>query len=937
MHKKKLNPKYLKIIFILLIFCNPFLGQQRININATLDTVSQKIKVSQNIVYKNPYNKAINKLIINDWNHAYSNRKTKLGQRFSDQFVRNFHLSTAKERGYTEIKSVTVNKFYGNWCRIDDQIDLIELQITPLSNKDSISIDIEYELKIPDAKFTRWGREKKDFYLKDCFLGIAKINEVGIPLQYSNENIDDATLENIESIKINFNFPSEYHITSNLTKTDSFSFQGQNCNDFQFAIEKKNSFESYSNDILTVETNLNDSKINEIQKALIIDKVIQFFNKNIGSSKATKIMIAQTDYDRNPFYGLNQLPTFLSPFPNSFLFELKFLKAYSNNLLKQNLNIDFRKDHYLLDAFQTYFLINYIEEFYPDIPLVGTLGQFKITKGYQLARAKFNDQYYLAYLLMARKNLDQGLNKSKENLVKFNEQITSKYKAGLFFKYLDNYLNNNELKTSIKEFIQINKTSSSDSEKFEEIVKSKTNQNINWFFNELIHSNTSIDYNFGSIIQQNNTKAVIINNKTNTKVPYLISGYKNRKKITETWINNPQKDSIFTFDSNQIDRLVINKDNFFPEINNRNNYKATNTFALNKPIKFSFIRDVENANYSQVFYVPEIGYNLYDGAILSLTFNNKSLIERPFTYLISPSYSTNSKSFSGNGSLTYNLLKDNSKNYSTRFSLSSSYFHYIQDASYLRVTPSVIFRFRENNLLDNKGQALSFRQVSVKRDYSPLSRDTITPLNYSIFDARYSIGDSETAKGYGLVTNLQFGDKFGKFVTELNYRKLFENNYQITFRLFAGTFLYNNTNTDFYSFGLDRPKDYLFDYSFYGRSENAGLFSQQIIIAEGGFKSKFKNPYANQWMASLNTTSSIWKWIEVYADAGMYKNKFSDPKFVFDTGLHFNFLPGYFELYFPVYSSNGFELNQGNYDKKIRFVVTLSPKTLINLFTRKWF
>ena len=149
--------------------------------------------------------------------------------------------------------------------------------------------------------------------------------------------------------------------------------------------------------------------------------------------------------------------------------------------------------------------------------------------------------------------------------------------------------------------------------------------------------------------------------------------------------------------------------------------------------------------------------------------------------------------------------------------------------------------------------------------------------------------------------------------------------------------MYNNSNSDFYSFGLDRPKDYLFDYSYYGRSENSGIFSQQLIIAEGGFKSKFANPYANQWMTTFNATSSIWKWIHLYGDVGLYKNKGLNPKFVYDSGIHLNLVPDYFELFLPMYSSNGFEMGQKNYQEKIRFIVTLSPRTLVNLFTRKWF
>ena len=70
---------------------------------------------------------------------------------------------------------------------------------------------------------------------------------------------------------------------------------------------------------------------------------------------------------------------------------------------------------------------------------------------------------------------------------------------------------------------------------------------------------------------------------------------------------------------------------------------------------------------------------------------------------------------------------------------------------------------------------------------------------------------------------------------------------------------------------------------------------------------------------------------------GVLKNQYSNAKFVYDSGIHFNLVPDYFELFFPVYSSNGFELISYNYGEKIRFVVTLAPKTLISLFTRKWF
>ena len=72
---------------------------------------------------------------------------------------------------------------------------------------------------------------------------------------------------------------------------------------------------------------------------------------------------------------------------------------------------------------------------------------------------------------------------------------------------------------------------------------------------------------------------------------------------------------------------------------------------------------------------------------------------------------------------------------------------------------------------------------------------------------------------------------------------------------------------------MNRPSDYLFRYGYLGRSETSGFFSQQIIINEGGFKSKLPVPYANQFLTTLNTSIGLWRWFEVYTDVGFVKNK----------------------------------------------------------------
>ena len=129
----------------------------------------------------------------------------------------------------------------------------------------------------------------------------------------------------------------------------------------------------------------------------------------------------------------------------------------------------------------------------------------------------------------------------------------------------------------------------------------------------------------------------------------------------------------------------------------------------------------------------------------------------------------------------------------------------------------------------------------------------------------------------------------------------------------------------------------MFKYDYLGRSETSGFLSQQIIISEGGFKSKLPVPYANQWLTSINTSIGIWRWAEIYNDLALVKNKHKNPYFAYENGVRLNFIQDILEVYFPVYSNLGWEVTQPNYATKIRFVLVLNPKRIVNFLKRGFY
>ena len=940
---------FVKIIFFLALLLGGkcLFAQNSNSIYVELLPEQKSLTVLQEIVFHNTGTDSLSKIILNDWNNAFSAKNTPLAKRFSDEFVRSFHLAKDYERGNTSaITIIDENKSFLDWCRPERHPDLIEVSLhEKLAPNQKIKFNLTYRVKIPSDKFTKYGYTAEGgFHLKDWFLKPARF-ENNTFYKNSNFNVDDITNAPAD-YQITFKTPQSQRLFTdlNVVSTDNqgkhtiYMLEGKNRMDFCIYTEQQITFNRYKNDIADVYTNLKDNRLDDIQKAVIIDKVVKFTDENIGSTTNSTIIVSQADYERNPFYGLNQLPAFISPYPDNFLYEIKFLKTYVYKYLKSNLKLNARDDNWIYDAIQVHIMMKYIDEYYPDMKMMGNISKLKILKGFNLFDLDFNEQYSYYYMLMARKNLDQPIGNPKNTLLKFNEQIAGKYRAGLSLKYLDDYCGNNLATKSIQSFIELNKKLQTSSKDFEKILRQNCPNNIDWFFETIINSRDIIDYKFTDVSKTNDSIAFTVRNKTGVVVPIPIFGLKKGEIVFKEWLENIKTDTTITMSRKDADRIVLNYENEVPEYNLRNNWKSLKNYSFNdRPIKFNFLKDLEDPYHNQILYVPTLEYNLYNGLMPGMRFHNKTFLDKPFLFDVNPAYSTLTQKMIGNFRLIGNQFRRDSNIYLIRYQFSGQFFDYAQDASYIRFNPMIQFFKRPDNYRDNRKETLMIRQVIVEREESPFVSLEGRNENYSIFNARYFNVKTEVKNHFAFRTDLQLANSFGKAAVELEYRKLFESNRQVNLRFYAGSFLYRKTNSDFFSFALDRPTDYLFDYGLYGRSETTGLFSQQYIVAEGAFKAKLDTPFANQWITTFNSSINIWNWVEVYGDIGALKNENESAKFVYDSGIRLNLVTDYFELYFPVYSSNGWEVGKSNYGERIRFMVTLSPNVLVSLFTRKWF
>ena len=915
-----------------------FSQENAINIKAILDTEKDVIKIQQEIIFHNTSDSILTNIYLHNWANSYRDRKTPLSKRFIEDFKKDLYFAKEKDLGSTTIKSLSVDFENVNFKEVKNHADIIEILLNkPLLPKAKTTISITYLVKIPSARFTKYGKTKMGYHLRNWYITPA-VYYKGWQLM-SNLNLDDL-YEKGTDFKIEIDIPKEFVVESNLYQYEtlnenknSYYLIGKNKTDIILGINKSKQLKTFKTKSITVYTDVFSEELDPNMTTTILNREFLFIKKYLGKYPHLEIYIDKATQQKNPIYGLNQLPSFLRPFSDTFKWDITMFKALTKRYIENTLLLNKRTDYWLIDGIQNYLMIEYIEAFYPKIKLLGNVSNYWFIRTFNLSKLKFNDKYPFIYQFSARKFLDQSLNTSADSLSNFNRKIVNKYKAGLGFRYLKGYLGDTILNSSFKEFYQKNQLKIISSEKFKEIITAKTTKKLDWFFNDFLNTNKKIDHTIDAVIPEKDSLKVVLRNKRNITTPLALYALKDGEIKLKKWVETVDSIKTVKIINNDFDKLVLNYENLYPEYNTLDNWKNVKKKLFNKPIKFTFYTDIEAPEYHQLFYEPNVDYNFYNGLILGAKLNNKPILKRNLEFNIAPAYAIKSNSINGNFSIKYNQFFEKTKIYKITYGISGNSLHYAPELSYESLIPYISINFKRKSLRETSSRSLNAKIVHINKEVAPQTQKTDQD-NYNVFSVSYNYSKPDIIKELRSRFNTEFAKDFSKVSLDLRYRALSSSDTQLDFRFFAGAFLSNKTKSDYFSFGLDRPNDYLFQLNYHGRSEDSGIFSQQYIITEGGFKSVLPTRFANQFMSSFNTSIGLWRWVELYNDVAFLKNRNQPVYFAYENGVRFNFVHEIFEIYFPLYSNNGWEVQQNAYPEKIRFTFSASLGAVYNFFRR---
>ncbi|RMZ57936.1 aminopeptidase [Chryseobacterium nematophagum] len=938
-----------KIICLCLIL---ILGVEKVSaqkdtiyIEAQLSTDRKIVDVNQKIVYFNTSEKDLQTIKLLNWVSAYKKKHTSLVYRKLEDRNTDLHFAKSDQLGKvlhakitgTDHQEIPVNS------TMDENLFLPLDQ--PLHPGQSITLQLQYQIQLPDKKFTGYGTSDKNTALKYFFI---------VPDRFDPDNTSKRNYHDIEeSVSFNtfwnvkFTLPKDYFIESNLKQIQTNSFKGYLDSDPEFLISQDK--------ILSIKTNVDGEDI-EIKLGYNVSPQekqnlefylplhLKFIKEKIGILPKN-LFISEKFRNKEKFFASNDIAFWrfrFKLFTDAEKADLDYFGIITKKVLDERIITDKQNNHWFKNGIKSYFEIQYLKKFYNNTKLLGTLPEAKIfgikpLKLFHASELNILDRYGLAYQYIMAQNLDQKIDEKYTVLSNFNDMAISSFEMGSLFNYSADKIGYKKFDALLSNFITRHTDQEVNPRDF--IKKITEEDQSSNYLNSFLDQKNRVNFKLKRFRKKGDSLHINIQKNVIAAIPVKLETQNGKDKEKEYWIDTDEneKTKTFTIPAEDIYKITLNNNYIFPENNYRDNYLyAKGLFSNSKKIKLKLIKDIPNPEFNEIYLSPRIRFtNTYDKFLFGVNIKNQSFFDQKFLYSVTPMYSSGTGKMAGSGAVSYSFLPAESIIRSLTFGVSGSYFHYDFDLAYRKASIFSTLSFRKNPR-STVSRGVSFSYNYLEKDLSPIMIANNDYDRYNLWGLGYGYTDNQMIHEKSLSVSTQMMKDFNKVTAEGFYRWEFAPKQKLSLRLFAGLFIRNDTRNNIFNYGISRVSNYSFSYNLLGESATGGILSQQFILADGGFKS-FIPGSVNRWITSMNVDSSVWKIFHVYADAGIYKNNNKPTQFIWDSGIKVRLIPDFLEIYFPVQSSLGFEPGFKDYGKRIRYTLILNLGSVINAARRGWY
>ncbi len=961
--------KFIKALLVLFLSAVTILNaqnrwQQKVNtkIEVSLDDVNNMLYAYEEFTYVNNSPDTLSYIYVHLWPNAYKNEYTPFAKQQDVNRNANFYYSKKEDRGYIDSLKFTVDDINATYYSTTDVPDIARLDLpVPLLPGKSMKVVTPFKVKIPKV-FSRLGHTKQAYFISQWFPKPAVYDQKGwhaisyldqgeffseygtydvsitLPQNYilmATGNCMDDAENNWLNEQAALPLPNDtlYKKGTPLSSLQlkTVHYHEDNVHDFawfadkRWIVRKDTVFTPGTTNLVTTWAAFLPAYQSYWKNAnSYLKETIKHYGNWVGPYPYKTIKAVLGDMRAG---GGMEYPTVTIIDKSASKSQLQMVVVHEAGhnwfygLLGSN-----ERDHAWMDEGLNTF---YEKKTTEDIKSKDTLKHKK--------PSKWNEE--LLCFENEATHKDQAIEQTAANFTKLNYGLDVYFKTNMMLKWLEKYMGTADFEKGMHEYFEKWHYHHPYPEDFRDCMQHNTTKQIDWFFSDLLTTDKKVDITIKKAKRNTDKTDITLINHTGITAPVLVNAYHNDSLISSVWSEPFNKSTHIIEPATNWTKLKI--DEAIPDFKVSHSIYKSGLFH-HSGLKFKFLFNANSSEKEQIFVAPSLGSNQYDGFMAGILFHNLTVPENKFRFAFTPMYSFGTQSLVGAGSFGYitypeTIFKE------ILYQIDAKSFHYdVQDFSaaglgvigsynlrYIKIAPSVNFRFNEHNLNSPIARTLLLKMYYIE-----------APIYEATDNGGHQFSPSPTVNEYGLVRYMhknnrvynpfsysaegQYGSDFAKINVDGNLRIDYNaRNKYLFVRAYAGKFFaISNDLAKISKYELNASytgiDDYLYDGTFIGRSSSNQLGAQQISIQEGGFKIPVYNGAArsSDWMATINLKTTLPKTklpIYLFFDAGVIPNanpsytNASSSTLLYEGGIEVNLGSNFINVYIPIIMSSDFQ------------------------------
>jgi len=962
---------------LIFLFCNPFLNwaqdnyfQQELNyqIDVVLNDSSNILNGHIQIEYINHSPDILDKIYFHLWANAFNDKNSAFSKQRIYQGDSEFYFAQEEDLGGYSNLDFKINHSPANWDFDEQHSDIAIIKLdTALNPGEKLLISTPFELKIPKV-FSRMGYEDSIFHLTQWYPKPAVYDKKGWhPMPYLDLG---EFYSEFGKFEVAITLPQEYQVAATGVLAEEIKKPaGKKClkfiaaqvhdfalfagMDFQ-VVEKKHALPSGKIIPIKVYYSQKDAAVWE-QAPGYAAQAVDFYSEQIGEYPYPALSIVQGSLVAGSGMEYPMI-TVIAESDSEEILDLVIAHEVGHNWFYGILAFNERDFAWMDEGINSFYEQRYMDRYHQED---SEFSYDLLTRGTNM------DVVEAVYVHKARQKEDLSVKPVSEDSKLLDYWLTAYEFPAKAFRFLENYLGTEDFDLILQSFFEAWAFRHPQPEDLQHHFEKASGKKLDWFFKGIIEANLPVDYSINSIRKEEEKNIISIQNKGELAVPFRLSFFNKEDLIKKSdWLQGFLGEKSIIVEAKGFDRISLDAERLLPDINRKNNHiKLGGLSKKLEKLKLRALTGLENDERTDLFWLPLVAWNQYDKMMYGFSLHNKAVPIKRFEFSISPFYAHGSSSLTGFADLHWHIFpqSDVVKSITLGVDARSFHFNYISrfdyDLQYRRIVPFLRFYFKGNS--PDTDYSLQFRSILLNTEAGTFDMAG----NYSgkewqnqfIHEMSFGWENKNILHSSELNLSLEY-QKYDYFDDRENYLKAsleWENTFayqpdkNVDIRLFAGGFLQNSKREGgalfpgAFNLISQGANDYRFDHLQVARNDYEDIWSQQVIISDGGFKSPIGRGHplgrSNDYILALNLKANLpfdlplGLPLKAYFDTGYFHNAMPtgmddafEDQFLWSGGLMLGFFKDAVGVYFPLAQSENIDnllREKGNYWSRISFSI----------------